>query len=156
MRRLALVLFAFVEVGCFNGIACNQINAPTPAPSGTPSPSPSPSATPVATNGCNTVFAVKIAQGGASCVIGAGMTLAPGCVLDVTATPLNALLEPVPISVHGPDIAWSGGGVVVSINNRGDNPFNRAIEALSSGSGQEWVVTATNCGRVGELRGRVS
>jgi len=160
IARLGIAVLGFVSlIACIEYSACAQVTIPTPTP--TPTPSPSASPTPVATSGCNLVYAVRIAQGGASCALGSGNRITVGCVLDVTATPLGVDLEPVPISVHGPDVAWieegrlTGGaaGQVVSVDNRGENPFNRAIRGYAPG---EWVVRARNCGREGELRGAVS
>jgi hypothetical protein len=152
MKRWYVAILALTMlVACFDGSSCQTFYPPTPVPT-TLYPTPSPSATPVA-SGCNLVFAVRIGQGGATCPLGSGNQMTVGCLLDVTATPVDSNLEPVPIGIHGPDVSWGGDSAVIAIDPRGDNPFNRRVRALSPGL---FVVTATNCGRTGEMRGEVS
>jgi hypothetical protein len=76
---------------------------------------------------CGQVTGVRFAKFSATCSVGNGNTLSPGCTWDITATPLMRGNVPAPLSIHGSEIEWVGTPGVAEVEPRGDNPFNKRI-----------------------------
>lgn len=139
------VVLASLLAGCDFTWNQNQSNSGDGSPT-VPGSIPSPSS-------CALVDRVRIGTGGATCSIGSGNALTLNCAWDITATPLTAGDQPADPSVHGPDVTWTA-TANIRLEDRGDNRFNKRL-VVASNAPRDWQVTATNCGKTGELRGTV-
>jgi hypothetical protein len=78
-----------------------------------------------------------------------------GCRARITATPLNAVGEKLPLELHGPDIRWfvnEGEGTTISPTPDPQQPFNFILDAKDYGS---FSLCATVADETGCLNGTV-